>query len=222
MKKLMTIALIATLSVSCLAGCGSRGNSGDTLNQQVEVNTEVSVDASIGATVESTEESSEEASESVAEKATEEVSVENSEEISDDDAMENIQDILAQAQKELLDAKKDEESAPKKEYDFPEGYDSEKYTWRQTTADRNLYLLESNKELIGREFIGETFEEILQMAEDPTCDFDEENFFKGLCFEGLTVKDVEYLVNKGYTVDQLVNMVVENSVGNVKQLNIWQ
>lgn len=160
----------------------------------------------------------------VGEENTEE-SIENGSEVvqdemSDEDAMAAIQAILAQAQKDVLEREQEEVPRPK-EYNFPEGYDSSKYTWRQTTADRNLYFLESDKELVGKEFIGETFEEILQMAEDPTCDFDEVNFWNATCFKGLTIKDTEYLVSKGYTVDGLIDMIIENGVGNVYELKIW-
>lgn len=200
-------------------GTEATGESAESETVESEEVAEESAESETEVSTEVTEENAEpeaEASEEVMEESTEVVQ----EEMSEEDAMAAIQEILAQAQKEALE-RAEAEATPPKEYDFPEGYDSNKYTWRQTTADRNLYFLESDKALVGKEFIGETFEEILQMAEDPTCDFDEANFWNATCFKGLTIKDTEYLVSKGYNVDQLINMIIENGVGNVYELSIW-
>lgn len=216
---LLSIMALSMMLVAC--GAAEAVETEGTESQVAETVVEESVEAGAEASEEATESNTEAAEENL-ETETEAVT----EEIPVEDAMASIEEILAQAQQEAMEAARQEvmsqDGTEQKEYDFPEGYDSEKYTWRQTTADRDLYWMEGDKELIGKEFIGETFEEILQMAEDPTCDFDEENFWNATCFKGLTIEDTKYLVSKGYNVDQLINMVIENGVGNVYELNIWE
>lgn len=238
------LVLTCVLGMSMLTACSAtEATQNEVAENQVvesvsEENAEESTESSVAASEEASEASTEnsvEAGEEVAEgnfeadtgvgaestaESTETDSEVKIEEMTEEELQAGIEAILAQAQKEALERAEAEVATPK-EYDFPEGYDSNKYTWRQTTADRNLYFLESDKALVGKEFIGETFEEILQMAEDPTCDFDEANFWNATCFKGLTIKDTEYLVSKGYSVEQLINMIIENAVGNVYELNIW-
>lgn len=240
-----TIILTCLLGISVLTACGATKTveneatesqvvessiAEETTAEGTETSTEVITEVTEEIAEESTEggeeptEESTEGGDEATEESTEIVEgTEGNVEQSMDDPMANIQAILEQTKKELAEkaAQESESQESESKYVFPEGYDSEKYTWRQTTADRNLYFLESDKELIGKEFIGETFEEILQMAEDPTCDFDEANFWNATCFKGLTIKDTGYLVSKGYTVDQLIQMVIDNGVGNVYELNIF-
>ncbi len=218
---LLSIMALSMMLVAC--GAAEAVETEGTESQVAEVVMEDSIEVDAEIVEEVTEESIEVDTEVSSEAVTENVETET-EEIVAEDPMESIQEILAQAQQEAIamNEAQNQNGTQEKEYDFPEGYDSERFTWRQTTADRNLYFLESDKELIGKEFIGETFEEILQMAEDPTCDFDEANFWNATCFKGLTIEDTKYLVSKGYNVDQLINMIIENGVGNVYELDIWE
>ena len=149
---------------------------------------------------------------------------EESVEVSTEETVENAQEEVVQSSQESVEvpseSQVEESTATKGEW--PEGYDSSKYTWRQTTAERNLYFMEGDEELIGKMHVGETFEEVLQMAEDPTCDFDEENFFNDTVFEGIKVEQVQYLVDNCYDLDSLVNRIVQEGKKNVLELDIWQ
>ena len=77
------------------------------------------------------------------------------------------------------------------------------FTWRETTAERNLYWSQADYDDIGKRYMGETLEEVLQMAQDPSIEFDEESFWRGTIFEGCTTGDIEALVDMEYTKESL-------------------
>ena len=84
------------------------------------------------------------------------------------------------------------------------------FTWRETTAERFLYYNDYTISNIGKEYFGETIEEIIQMSKDSSIEFDEENFFNGTPFEGITIDDLLWLQEEGYTLQDLSEKVSDN------------
>lgn len=120
------------------------------------------------------------------------------------------------ADTEVIDTEEDipEEAAPEEEQ-IPE----QEYTWRDTTAERNLYYDDWSKENMGRIYLGETLEELFQMYEDPTLEMAGwEDFFAGTCFAGATLEDLKWLQESGYTMDQLIQIASDNNRSNVWQM----
>ena len=77
------------------------------------------------------------------------------------------------------------------------------FTWRETTAARAIYWADNAEELMGKQWFGETIDEILQMAEDPSIDFDWESFRRGSGFADLTLDDLRILQDAGYDLEEL-------------------
>lgn len=117
---------------------------------------------------------------------------------------------------EVIDTEEDipEEAAPEEEQ-IPD----QEYTWRDTTAERNLYYDDWSKENMGRIYLGETLEELFQMYEDPTLEMAGwEDFFEGTCFAGATLEDLKWLQESGYTMDQLIQIASDNNRSSVWQM----
>jgi hypothetical protein len=89
------------------------------------------------------------------------------------------------------------------------------FTWRKTTDARNLYWTETERANAGHHYMGEDFNEVLQMMEDPTITFNEEHFYDGSVFAGCKKKHVEFFVANGYTLHGLINEVSKSNVYNV-------
>ena len=120
------------------------------------------------------------------------------------------------ADTEVIDTEEDipEEAAPEEEQ-IPD----QEYTWRDTTAERNLYYDDWSKENMGRIYLGETLEELFQMYEDPTLEMAGwEDFFEGTCFAGATLEDLKWLQESGYTMDQLIQIASDNNRSSVWQM----
>lgn len=120
------------------------------------------------------------------------------------------------ADTEVIDTEEDipEEAAPEEEQ-IPD----QEYTWRDTTAERNLYYDDWSKENMGRIYLGETLEELFQMYEDPTLEMAGwEDFFAGTCFAGATLEDLKWLQESGYTMDQLIQIASDNNRSSVWQM----
>lgn len=176
--------------------------------------------------------SSIEANESVQEENTETItdtetveigtdSVSDTEEVND--STETVEDTEKVAEStetvadtEVIDTEEDipEEAAPEEEQ-IPD----QEYTWRDTTAERNLYYDDWSKENMGRIYLGETLEELFQMYEDPTLEMAGwEDFFAGTCFAGATLEDLKWLQESGYTMDQLIQIASDNNRSSVWQM----
>ena len=93
--------------------------------------------------------------------------------------------------------------------------ETSEFTWRETTAERNLYYDDYSKNLMGVRYQGETIEEIFQMAEDPSIEIDMDSFFDGTCFEGFGLEELEYLQGEGYTLDELKQAISYNGITSV-------
>lgn len=144
---------------------------------------------------------------------TEEVS-ESTETVEDTEKVDESTETVADT--EVIDTEEDipEEAAPEEEQ-IPD----QEYTWRDTTAERNLYYDDWSKENMGRIYLGETLEELFQMYEDPTLEMAGwEDFFEGTCFAGATLEDLKWLQESGYTMDQLIQIASDNNRSNVWQM----
>ena len=144
---------------------------------------------------------------------TEEVS-ESTETVEDTEKVDESTETVAET--EVIDTEEDipEEVTPEEEQ-IPE----QEYTWRDTTAERNLYYDDWSKENMGRIYLGETLEELFQMYEDPTLEMAGwEDFFAGTCFAGATLEDLKWLQESGYTMDQLIQIASDNNRSSVWQM----
>lgn len=144
---------------------------------------------------------------------TEEVS-ESTETVEDTEKVEESTETVADT--EVIDTEEDipEEAAPEEEQ-IPD----QEYTWRDTTAERNLYYDDWSKENMGCIYLGETLEELFQMYEDPTLEMAGwEDFFEGTCFAGATLEDLKWLQESGYTMDQLIQIASDNNRSSVWQM----
>lgn len=144
---------------------------------------------------------------------TEEVS-ESTETVEDTEKVAESTETVADT--EVIDTEEDipEEAAPEEEQ-IPD----QEYTWRDTTAERNLYYDDWSKENMGRIYLGETLEELFQMYEDPTLEMAGwEDFFAGTCFAGATLEDLKWLQESGYTMDQLIQIASDNNRSSVWQM----
>lgn len=144
---------------------------------------------------------------------TEEVS-ESTETVEDTEKVAESTETVADT--EVIDTEEDipEEAAPEEEQ-IPD----QEYTWRDTTAERNLYYDDWSKDNMGRIYLGETLEEIFQMYEDPTLEMAGwEDFFAGTCFAGATLEDLKWLQESGYTMDQLIQIASDNNRSSVWQM----
>ena len=144
---------------------------------------------------------------------TEEVS-ESTETVEDTEKVDESTETVANT--EVIDTEEDipEEAAPEEEQ-IPD----QEYTWRDTTAERNLYYDDWSKENMGRIYLGETLEELFQMYEDPTLEMAGwEDFFEGTCFAGATLEDLKWLQESGYTMDQLIQIASDNNRSSVWQM----
>lgn len=144
---------------------------------------------------------------------TEEVS-ESTETVEDTEKVAESTETVADT--EVIDTEEDipEEAAPEEEQ-IPD----QEYTWRDTTAERNLYYDDWSKENMGRIYLGETLEELFQMYEDPTLEMAGwEDFFEGTCFAGATLEDLKWLQESGYTMDQLIQIASDNNRSSVWQM----
>ena len=144
---------------------------------------------------------------------TEEVS-ESTETVEDTEKVDESTETVADT--EVIDTEEDipEEAAPEEEQ-IPD----QEYTWRDTTAERNLYYDDWSKDNMGRIYLGETLEELFQMYEDPTLEMAGwEDFFAGTCFAGATLEDLKWLQESGYTMDQLIQIASDNNRSSVWQM----
>ena len=144
---------------------------------------------------------------------TEEVS-ESTETVEDTEKVAESTETVADT--EVIDTEEDipEEAAPEEEQ-IPD----QEYTWRDTTAERNLYYDDWSKENMGRIYLGETLEELFQMYEDPTLEMAGwEDFFEGTYFAGATLEDLKWLQESGYTMDQLIQIASDNNRSSVWQM----
>lgn len=144
---------------------------------------------------------------------TEEVS-ESTETVEDTEKVDESTETVADT--EVIDTEEDipEEAAPEEEQ-IPD----QEYTWRDTTAERNLYYDDWSKENMGRIYLGETLEELFQMYEDPTLEMAGwEDFFAGTCFADATLEDLKWLQESGYTMDQLIQIASDNNRSSVWQM----
>lgn len=144
---------------------------------------------------------------------TEEVS-ESTETVEDTEKVDESTETVADT--EVIDTEEDipEEAAPEEEQ-IPD----QEYTWRDTTAERNLYYDDWSKENMGRIYLGETLEELFQMYEDPTLEMAGwEDFFEGTCFACATLEDLKWLQESGYTMDQLIQIASDNNRSSVWQM----
>lgn len=144
---------------------------------------------------------------------TEEVS-ESTETVEDTEKVDESTETVADT--EVIDTEEDipEEAAPEEEQ-IPD----QEYTWRDTTAERNLYYDDWSKENMGRIYLGETLEELFQMYEDPTLEMAGwEDFFAGTCFAGATLEELKWMQESGYTMDQLIQIASDNNRSNVWQM----
>lgn len=144
---------------------------------------------------------------------TEEVS-ESTETVEDTEKVDESTETVADT--EVIDTEEDipEEVTPEEEQ-IPD----QEYTWRDTTAERNLYYDDWSKENMGRIYLGETLEELFQMYEDPTLEMAGwEDFFEGTCFAGATLEDLKWLQESGYTMDQLIQIASDNNRSSVWQM----
>lgn len=144
---------------------------------------------------------------------TEEVS-ESTETVEDTEKVAESTETVADT--EVIDTEEDipEEAAPEEEQ-IPD----QEYTWRDTTAERNLYYDDWSKDNMGRIYLGETLEELFQMYEDPALEMAGwEDFFAGTCFAGATLEDLKWLQESGYTMDQLIQIASDNNRSSVWQM----
>lgn len=144
---------------------------------------------------------------------TEEVS-ESTETVEDTEKVDESTETVADT--EVIDTEEDipEEAAPEEEQ-IPD----QEYTWRDTTAERNLYYDDWSKENMGRIYLGETLEELFQMYEDPTLEMAGwEDFFAGTCFAGATLEELKWMQESGYTMDQLIQIASDNNRSSVWQM----
>lgn len=144
---------------------------------------------------------------------TEEVS-ESTETVEDTEKVDESTETVADT--EVIDTEEDipEEVTPEEEQ-IPD----QEYTWRDTTAERNLYYDDWSKDNMGRIYLGETLEELFQMYEDPTLEMAGwEDFFEGTCFAGATLEDLKWLQESGYTMDQLIQIASDNNRSSVWQM----
>lgn len=174
--------------------------------------------------IEANESVQEENTETITDTGTVEIgtdSVSDTEEVND--STETVEDTEKVAEStemvadtEVIDTEEDipEEAAPEEEQ-IPD----QEYTWRDTTAERNLYYDDWSKENMGRIYLGETLEELFQMYEDPTLEMAGwEDFFAGTCFAGATLEDLKWLQESGYTMDQLIQIASDNNRSSVWQM----
>lgn len=174
--------------------------------------------------IEANESVQEENTETITDTGTVEIgtdSVSDTEEVND--STETVEDTEKVAEStemvadtEVIDTEEDipEEAAPEEEQ-IPD----QEYTWRDTTAERNLYYDDWSKENMGRIYLGETLEELFQMDEDPTLEMAGwEDFFAGTCFAGATLEDLKWLQESGYTMDQLIQIASDNNRSSVWQM----
>lgn len=95
----------------------------------------------------------------------------------------------------------------REKYAYPDNYDDRKYSWRQTSTYRNIYGNYHGYVSAGKVFMGQTFDEIWQMMEDPSCDFDAERFWQHQFFGGCTKEDIKYFAENGYDFLQLTEEI---------------
>lgn len=144
---------------------------------------------------------------------TEEVS-ESTETVEDTEKVDESTETVADT--EVIDT---EENIPEEVTPEEEQIPEQQYTWRDTTAERNLYYDDWSKENMGRIYLGETLEELFQMYEDPTLEMAGwEDFFAGTCFAGATLEDLKWLQESGYTMDQLIQIASDNNRSSVWQM----
>lgn len=144
---------------------------------------------------------------------TEEVS-ESTETVEDTEKVDESTETVADT--EVIDT---EENIPEEVTPEEEQIPEQEYTWRDTTAERNLYYDDWSKENMGRIYLGETLEELFQMYEDPTLEMAGwEDFFAGTCFAGATLEDLKWLQESGYTMDQLIQIASDNNRSSVWQM----
>lgn len=144
---------------------------------------------------------------------TEEVS-ESTETVEDTEKVAESTETVADT--EVIDTEEDipEEAAPEEEQ-IPD----QEYTWRDTTAERNLYYDDWSKDNMGRIYLGETLEELFQMYDDPSIEMaDWEDFFAGTCFAGATLDELKWMQESGYTMDQLIQIASDNNRSSVWQM----
>lgn len=149
---------------------------------------------------------------------TEEVS-ESTETVEDTEKVAESTETVADT--EVIDTEEDipEEAAPEEAAPEEEQIPDQEYTWRDTTAERNLYYDDWSKDNMGRIYLGETLEELFQMYEDPTLEMAGwEDFFAGTCFAGATLEDLKWLQESGYTMDQLIQIASDNNRSSVWQM----
>ena len=89
------------------------------------------------------------------------------------------------------------------------------FTWRKTTDEKYLYWTAEERANAGQRYMGEDFDEVLQMMDDPTITFNEEHFYDGCVFEGCIRKHVEFFVASGYTLDSLLDELSKTKFINV-------
>ena len=125
------------------------------------------------------------------------------------------------ADTEVIDTEENipEEVTPEEVTPEEEQIPEQQYTWRDTTAERNLYYDDWSKDNMGRIYLGETLEELFQMYDDPSIEMaDWEDFFAGTCFAGATLEDLKWLQESGYTMDQLIQIASDNNRSSVWQM----
>ena len=97
----------------------------------------------------------------------------------------------------------------REKYAYPDNYDDRKYSWRQTSTYRDIYGNYHGYVSAGKNFMGQTFDEIWQMMEDPSCDFDTERFWKYQFFGNCTKEDIKFLADNGYDFLDLTTKIAE-------------
>lgn len=94
---------------------------------------------------------------------------------------------------------------------------TEKFTWRETTAARNLYIPKFDVPFVmGQDWAGENCDELIQMYNDPSVEIDLDQMFKGTIYEGFSIDDFEILKNEGYNdLVKLANDLAATGKNNV-------
>lgn len=90
------------------------------------------------------------------------------------------------------------------------------FTWRETTAERQLYCNDLMVYCMGKVWVGETVDEVLQMMDDPSLEMAGlDAYFAGTVFEGYTREDLEQMRSEGKDFQESINDaagVVEDTV----------
>lgn len=82
------------------------------------------------------------------------------------------------------------------------------FTWRETTAERQLYCNDLMVYCMGKVWVGETVDEVLQMMDDPSLEMADLNaFFAGTVFEGYSRKDLEQMRSEGRGFQNVIDDV---------------